>query len=215
MTKPLGRIIVADRYAAVRRGVRIMIEALDCYRVVGEASNGREVLDLARDADPHIIVLDHALPELSGPGLIQQLRRTCPRAEILVYTDTAQEELALEMLRHGARGFVFKTDSDRHFVAALDALLERRPFFSQSISESLLNEFLRSDCEPGRRILTFREREIVQLIAEGYLNKQIAEKLCISVKTVETHRSSTMSKLKIRTTADLVRYAVRNHITQA
>jgi DNA-binding NarL/FixJ family response regulator len=152
---------------------------------------------------------------LGGPGLIQQLRRACPRAEILVYTDIAQEKLAFEMLRHGAKGFIFKTDPDRHFVAALDALLERRPFFSKSISEALLNQFLRSDSVPVHRILTFRESEIVQLITEGYSNKRIAEKLSISVKTVETHRASTMSKLKIRTTADLVRYAVRNHIIQA
>jgi DNA-binding NarL/FixJ family response regulator len=138
-----------------------------------------------------------------------------PRVEVLIYTMHDQEELVMAMLRAGARGFVLKSDSSRHLFAAIDALSLHRPYFSSAISETLLDHFLRNKPTSATFGLTHREREVVQLIAEGKINKEIGEALSISVKTVETHRAAAMHKLKLRTTAELVRYAVRNNIIEA
>jgi DNA-binding NarL/FixJ family response regulator len=143
------------------------------------------------------------------------MKRVAPRTEILLFTMHDREELVMDVLRAGVRGFVLKSDAEKHLIAAMDALSVRRPYFSGSVSETLLDRFLQSKPEPCASTLTLREREVVQLIAEGRINKEIAHKLDISIKTVETHRASAMHKLKLRTTADLVRYAVRNGIVQA
>ncbi len=126
-----------------------------------------------------------------------------------------REDVISEILRAGVRGFVLKSETEQHLIAALDALSIRKPYFSGAVSETLLNRYLESKPQPGCSSLTHREREVVQLIAEGRINKEIAGLLSISIKTVETHRASAMHKLNLRTTADLVRYAVRNNIVQA
>jgi DNA-binding NarL/FixJ family response regulator len=134
--------------------------------------------------------------------------------EILIFTMHDREELIMEVLQAGARGFVLKSDTEGHLLAAIDALSIRRPYFSGAVSETLLNRFLAT--KPATpTTLTHREREVVQLIAEGKINKEISHILNISVKTVETHRASAMHKLKLRSSAELVRYAVRNNIIQA
>ena len=126
-----------------------------------------------------------------------------------------REEIVMEILRAGVRGFVLKSDTERHLIAALDALSIRRPYFSSAISDTLLEQFLESKPHPSASSLTHREREVVQQVAEGRINKEIAARLNISVKTVETHRASAMRKLKLKTTAALVRYAIRNLLVQA
>jgi len=126
-----------------------------------------------------------------------------------------REDMILDVLQAGARGFVLKSDSEQDLLSAVDALSVHRPFFSGSISETLLTQYLRSRPQPTSSTLTHREREVVQLIAEGKINKQVAQLLNISIKTVETHRATAMQKLKVRTTAELVRYAVRNNIVSA
>ena len=126
-----------------------------------------------------------------------------------------REDLILEVLRAGVRGFVLKSDTERHLIAALDSLSIRRPYFSGAVSDTLLEQFLENKPHTLASSLTHREREVVQQVAEGRINKEIAARLNISVKTVETHRASAMRKLKLRTTADLVRYAVRNQLVQA
>ena len=182
--------------------------------VVGEAGNGREAMEVARHCSPDIAILDFSLPELNGVELTTSLKREFPRLEVLLYTMHDRESTIVDALRAGARGYVMKSDSEEHLLAAIDALSIRRPYFSGAVSEALLQQFLQSTRSDNNSLLTHREREIVQLIAEGQINKQVANKLNISVKTVETHRASAMHKLKLRSTADLVRYAIRNNLIE-
>lgn len=215
MASPVRRIMIVDDHDAIRRGVRALIETRATYQVVAEASDGREAIVAARESAPDIAVLDYSLPELNGLDLTLSLRHEFPRMEILIYTMHDREDMIMEVLRAGARGFVLKSDTERHLLAALDALSIHRPYFSGAVSETLLDQFLKTAPHIAGTTLTHREREVVQMIAEGRINKEIAQLLSISVKTVETHRATAMHKLKLRTTADLVRYAVRNAIIQA
>ena len=215
MTSPIRRIIIVDDHDAVRRGVRQLLETKPYYQVVGEAPDGRSALELARETKPDIAILDYSIPELNGFDLAHALKREFPRIEILVYTMHDREEIIMDVLRAGVRGFVLKSDTEKHLLAALDALSIHRSYFSGAISDALLNQFLESKPASLASSLTHREREVVQQVAEGRINKEIAQRLSISVKTVETHRASAMRKLKLRTTADLVRYAVRNQLIQA
>ena len=214
MTSPIRRIIIVDDHDAIRRGVRQLLETQPYYQVVGEAADGRTGLEIARETRPDIAILDYSIPEINGLDLSHALKREFPRIEILLYTMHDREELIMEVLRAGVRGFVLKSDTERHLIAALDALSIRRSYFSGAISDALLDQFLDSKPHPSASSLTHREREVVQQVAEGRINKEIAARLNISVKTVETHRASAMRKLKLRTTADLVRYAVRNQLIQ-
>jgi len=209
------RILIADAHDVIRRGMRTLIESQPSLEIVAEAETGLEALLAARESSPDIAIIDHSLPELNGLDLAQALKREVPRIEILVYTMNDNEELVMAMLRAGARGFVLKSDSGLQLLAAIDALSMHQPYFSSAISETLLDQFLRSKPSSPTFGLTHREREVVQLIAEGKINKEIGEALSISVKTVETHRAAAMHKLKLRTTAELVRYAVRNNIIEA
>jgi len=211
----LRRILIADDHQAVRQGVRNFLEGREGWQIVGEAANGRDALRLARETQPDIAILDYALPQMNGLELTRAIKRELPRTEILIYTMHDQENVLVEVLRAGARGYVLKSDAGSHLISAVEALAMHRPYFSAAISETLLDHFVEQSHGPNSaRVLTPREREIVQLIAEGKINKQIAHMLEISVKTVETHRAAAMHKLKLRTTAELVLYAVRNNIVQ-
>ena len=215
MTTPIKRILIVDDHDAIRRGVRQIVETKAYYQVVGEAGDGRSALEMAKETRPDIAIIDYSIPELNGLDLSHALRRHNPRVEILLYTMHDREEIVIEILRAGVRGFVLKSDTEEHLLAALDALSIHRPYFSGAISDTLLAQFLDSRPHELASSLTHREREIVQQVAEGRLNKEIAARLNISIKTVETHRASAMRKLKLKTTADLVRYAVRNQLIQA
>jgi len=214
MSSPIRRIIIVDDHDAVRRGVRQLLDTTPYYQVVGEAADGRAALELARETRPDIAILDYSIPDLNGFDLAHALKREFPRLEILIYTMHDREEIVMGVLRAGVRGFVLKSDTEKHLIAALDALAVHRSYFSSEVSDALLNQFLDSKPTSLGSILTHREREVVQQVAEGRINKEIAQRLNISVKTVETHRASAMRKLKLRTTADLVRYAVRNQLIQ-
>lgn len=209
------RILIADGHDVSRRGVRALIESQRSLQVVAEAATGMDALLAARELSPDIAIVDYALPEMNGLDLTLLLKREMPGIEILIYTMHEQEELVMALLRAGARGFVLKSDSGQQLLTAIGALSVHRPYFSAAISETLLEQFLRSKPSYTPCGLTHREREVVQLIAEGKINKEIGEALNISVKTVETHRAAAMHKLKLRTTAELVRYAVRNNIIVA
>ena len=215
MSSPIRRIIIVDDHDAIRRGVRQLLETKPYYQVVGEAEDGRAGLELARETRPDIAILDYSIPQLNGLDLSHALKREFPRIEILIYTMHDREEIVMDVLRAGVRGFVLKSDTEKHLIAALDALSIHRSYFSGAISDTLLDQFLDSKPHPAASSLTHREREVVQHVAEGRINKEIAQRLSISVKTVETHRSAAMHKLKLRTTAELVRYAVRNNIIEA
>jgi len=214
MTSPIRRIIIVDDHEAIRRGVRQIVETKPYYQVVGETGDGRSALEMAKDVRPDIAIIDYSIPELNGLDLSHALKRQNPRIEILLYTMHDREEIVMDVLRAGVRGFVLQSDTEKHLLAALDALAIHRPYFSGAISETLLGQFLESKTTEMASSLTHREREIVQQVAEGRINKEIAARLSISIKTVETHRASAMRKLKLNTTADLVRYAVRNQLIQ-
>lgn len=210
-----SRILIADDHQATRQGVRTLLESHADFQVVGEAADGREALNLAVETKPDIAILDYSLPLMNGLELTRAIKHELPRTEILIYTMHDRESILIDVLRAGARGYVLKSDSGVHLVSAAKALAKRKPYFSGAISETLLEHFIDTNHSTDKSImLTAREREIVQLIAEGKLNKQIAHMLGISVKTVETHRAAAMHKLKLRTTAELVLYAVRNNIVE-
>lgn len=213
------RILVADDHEIVRQGLRTVLEQGEDLEVCGEAANGREAVNMAIELRPHIAVLDFGMPELNGLEATRQIRQALPDCEVLLLTMHDTEQLVREVLAAGARGFVLKNDAGRMLVSAIEALREHRPFFSSKVSEVLLSGFLNpqavaDELAAGRAGLTPREREIVQLVAEGRSTKETADQLGISVKTAETHRANIMRKLNLGSVADLVRYAVRNGIIQ-
>lgn len=215
MASAVNRLLIADDHHLIRRGLRSLLETRPSFQVVAEAATGREALAAAHETTPDIAIVDYSLPELNGADLIVQLKRELPRIVVLVYTMHEREDVIMDVLQAGARGFVLKSDAETHLLAAVDALAANRPYFSGLVTETLLDRFLQSKPLTPPATLTHREREIVQLIAEGKINKQVADVLGITVKTVETHRANVMEKLHLKTTADLVRYAVRNRIIEA
>lgn len=211
----MRKLLIADDHEAIRKGVRGIVAVRQGWRIVAEASNGHEALALAHETLPDVAIIDYSLPQLNGLELTKALRRDMPRTEILVYTMHDRDDIVQKVLRAGARGYVLKSDPGPDLIAAVEALLIHKPYFSAAVSETLLEHFLgASDARSDASTLTNREREVVQLIAEGKINKEMAHMLDISIKTVETHRASVMHKLSLRTTADLVRYAVRNNIIE-
>ena len=213
------RILVADDHEIVRRGLRAILEAKPNWEVVAEAVTGREVVEQAKETTPDIAIIDVGMPELNGLEATRQLLKALPQTEVLILTMHESEQIVREVLDAGARGYVLKSDAGRDLVAAVEALCLHRTFFSSKISEMLLDSYLRhsdrtetSDGPRGR--LTAREREIVQLLAEGKSNKEVACALNISIKTAETHRTNIMNKLDLRSVTELVRYAVRNNMVE-
>jgi DNA-binding NarL/FixJ family response regulator len=206
--------VIADDHDLIRKGVQYIVEAHDDWKIVAQASDGREALEAIKQYRPAIAIIDYFLPHLNGLELTRLARHASPNTEILVFTMVNDEGVIRDVLAAGAKGFVFKTDTSEQIQAAIHALVRHRPWFSESISETLLTKFLASS-EPQSGNLTDREREVVQLVAEGKINKEISAALGISVKTVETHRASVMHKLQLKTIAQLVRYAIRNHIVEA
>ena len=215
MTTPL-RILLADDHDIVRRGLKEVLQQRAGWTVCAEASNGREAVDLAVKFRPHVAVLDLSMPELNGLEATRRIRQAVPDTEVLIFTMHDSEELVRNVLAAGARGYLLKSDAALQLVPAVESLAQRRPFFAGRISEVLLEGFLNPDrgkvASENADRLTSREREIVQLLAEGNSNKEIARGLALSVKTVETHRATIMRKLDLHSLADLVRFAIRNQI---
>jgi len=211
------RIIVVDDHAVVRRGVRALLESHDGWQVVAEAATGREALDAINRYHPDIVVMDLSLPELNGLEATRQIAQAAPQTEIVVLTMHHSEELARQVLKAGARGYILKSDADQNLITAVDALRQHKPFLTSKVTEFMLDDFLRTDQgleQQSKEAITPREREIIQLLAEGRSNKETASHLGISVKTIEAHRANIMRKLHLRSLSDLVRYAIRNNITQ-
>ena len=213
------RILLADDHDVLRHGLRHLIEEQPGWDVCGEATTGREAVEIAKEKRPDVAVLDISMPELNGLEATRQIKKMLPRTEILIFTMHEDEQLVRDVLAAGARGYLLKTDAGRHIVAAIDALLHHKPFFTSHVSETMLESFLRQagspDETPSKGVITGREREIIQLLAEGKSNKKISSMLGISVKTVETHRAAIMRKIGARSVVDIVRYAVRNKIAEA
>jgi DNA-binding NarL/FixJ family response regulator len=212
------RILLADDHDIVRRGMRELLEEQVGWSVCAEAGNGRVAVELALAHRPQVCVLDLSMPELNGLEATRRIKEALPETEILIFSMHESEELIRDVLAAGARGYLLKSDASRQLVPAVETLARHQPFFSGRVSEVVLGGFLKPEpvktgSTAGER-LTSREREVVQLLAEGQSNKQIATKLDLSVKTVETHRTSAMRKLGLKSLPDLVRFAIRNQMVQ-
>jgi DNA-binding NarL/FixJ family response regulator len=210
----LTRILIADDHVVVRLGLRQIIETHSGWHVVAEAENGKDAIAKSLETKPDVAVLDYSLPLMNGCDATKQILARLPKTEILIFTMHDSECLFNELLRAGAHGYLLKNDARKYLIRAVETLAMHRPFFTGTASEVLLESYRRRP-ERVRSVLTDRERGVVQLIAEGNTNKQVANKLGISLKTVETHRASIMRKLNLLSSAALVRYAVRNNIVQA
>jgi len=210
------RILIVDDHAVVRRGIRSLLESEQGFTVSGEATTGREAVEMARRLQPDVIVMDLTLPELNGLDAARQILKDAPRIEILVLTMHHSEALARDVLQAGARGYVLKSDADQSLIAAIKSLRDHKPFLSPNVTEFVLDDYLRrNDGNDGAPPdVTAREREIIQLLAEGNSNKEAAATLGVSVKTIEAHRANIMRKLRLRSVTELVRYAIRNNIVQ-
>lgn len=213
------RILIADDHAIIRRGLRKLIEEQEDWEVCAEASTGRQVVELTAKLCPHIVILDLAMPELNGLEATRRIKKVLPKTEILIFTMHELPELMWDVLSAGARGYLLKSDETRHIVAAVHTLADHKPYFTWKLSSTMLDVYIQhgqsQDETPMLAQLTAREREIVQLLAEGRGNKAVSALLGISVKTVETHRAAVMKKLAINSIAELVRYAIRNRVIQA
>ena len=209
----LTSILIADDHDVVRFGVRKILEGNPKCEIIAEACDGKEAIAKALETKPDVAVVDYSLPLINGIEVTRQIRSRLHKTEVLIFTMHDNDALIHDALEAGARGYLVKSDARQHFLAAIEALASHRPFFTSKISEALLTSFLKKR-EDGS-LLTWREREVVQLVAEGHTNKQTAHLLKISVKTVETHRASIMRKLKLSSPADLVRYAIRNRLVEA
>jgi DNA-binding NarL/FixJ family response regulator len=210
----MTRILIADDHDVVRSGVRAILEAQGGWEVVGEAVDGKDAVDQALATRPDVVVLDYGLPIMNGIEATRRIRARVPGAEVLIFTMHDTATLVREVLDAGARGFLLKSDAKRFLIAAVESLADHKPFFTGTVSEALLESYLAKGAAMDS-VLTSREKSVVQLIAEGKTNKQIANILSISTKTVETHRALALRKLNLDTTAALIRYAIRNKLVEA
>jgi DNA-binding NarL/FixJ family response regulator len=213
------RILVADDHEIVRRGLCDMLAPHEGWEVCGEAIDGMEAVSKAVELQPDVVVIDIGMPNLNGIAATEQMLKANPNQKIIILTITDAEQVIVEALRVGARGFVLKSDAARDLVAAVEALQRHRTFFTPRVGEMISNGFLRgegssdpTDVQLPR--LTARERQVIQLVAEGKSTKEAASLLNVSTKTAETHRSNIMRKLDLHSTSELVMYAIRNHIVQ-
>jgi len=210
----MTRILIADDHPVVRSGVRSIIESHAGWTVVAEAADGKDAVAKAIATKPDVAILAYALPVLSGIEATRQIRQRAPSVEVLIFTMHDNENLLRQSFNAGARGYVLKSDAQQQLISAVQALADHRPFFTDRASQVLLKNFLTRKSRVEQP-LTDREQTIVRLVAEAHTNKQIANLLNISLKTVETHRASIMRKLDLTSSAALVRYAIRHNLVQA
>jgi DNA-binding NarL/FixJ family response regulator len=215
------RILIADDHEVARRGICSLLESHPGWQVCAEAKDGRDAVELATSTKPDLVLLDIGMPNLNGLEAARQILATTPDVAILILTMHDSDSVIREVLRAGARGFLLKSDAGRDLVAAVEALESQKTFFTPRVSQMVLDGFLnreqkRPEIEdvaiPSGDLLTAREREVIQLLAEGRTSKEVAVTLNLSVKTAETHRTNLMRKLGLHSVADLTRYAVRNGI---
>ena len=211
------RILVADDHEVVRKGLMALLHGQRDWQVCGEAAEGRDAVEKTLHLKPDVVILDLGMPNLNGLEATRQILKANPQARILILTLHDSDQVVREVLNAGARGFLLKSDAARDLVAAVEALGQDKTYFTSRVAAMVLEGFLKAG-EPGavptpaRSRLTPREREVVQLLAEGKSTKEVAVDLGLSVKTAETHRSNIMRKLQLHSVSDLVLYAVRNNI---
>ena len=212
------RILVADDHEVVRRGLCDLLHSQTEWVVCGEAKDGREAVEMAEKLKPDAVILDIGMPTLNGLEATRHILKGNPKARVLILTLHDSDRIVRDVLNAGARGFLLKSDAVRDLVSAVEALLRDRTYFTSRVADMVLEGFLQHEIDvalpahDSSNRLTPREREIVQLVAEGKSTKEVAVVLSLSVKTAETHRSNIMRKLNLHSISDLVLYAVRNEI---
>ncbi len=210
------RILLADDHGVVRKGLRFLIERQSGMEVVGEAQDGREAVRLAEELNPTIIIMDIAMPKLNGIDATAQIVKRDPGIGVIILSMHSDEGYLVRVLAAGARGYLLKDSAELDLVQAIQTVVQGKPFFSPQIAQTLLEDYLRQLQQRGLQdsydLLTEREKEILQLLAEGKSNKEVASLLDLSVYTVETHRANLMQRLNLHSTAEIVLYAVRKRI---
>jgi len=211
------QIMLADDHEALRLGVRHLLERQPGWKVCGEASNGHEAVKLAATLKPDVAIVDLAMPELNGLEATRLIARSVSGTAVLIYTMDESEKVVHDVLSAGAKGIVLKSDLNTTIIQAVEAVAQGKPFFTSRVAETVLKRYLalraaEDKAETADGVLTSREREVLQLLAEGQSNKEVAELLGISTRTAETHRADIMRKLKLKSLSDLVRFAIRNEL---
>ncbi len=214
------KLLLADDHEIVRQGLRSMLEAQRDCQVVGEAADGRQAVTMTKELNPDVVILDIGMPSLNGLEATRQILKMRPQTKVLILTMHESDSVIREVLDAGARGYILKTDAGRDLVSAVESLRRNKTFFTSRVSQMILDGFLKGDPRPqdspsGAVRLTPRQREIVQLLAEGKSSKEVAVALDLSVKTAETHRANIMRKLDCHSVSEVVRYAIRNKIIEA
>ncbi len=209
------RVVLADDHRLVRDGLARILRESGC-EIVGEAADGREAVRLAVDEHPRVAILDVGMPVLNGIDATRQIVKKAPSVNVLILSMHSEDVYVAQALQAGARGYMLKDSADTDLVGALCSVAGGRAFLSPAVTSVVVDEYLRRVVESGATdrhdLLSDREREVFQLVAEGKSNKEMAELLCVGVSTIETHRAHVMTKLDLHTTADLVRYAVRKGV---
>jgi DNA-binding NarL/FixJ family response regulator len=215
------QILIADDHEIVRRGLKQALAERPEWKVCGESGTGRDAVAKALRLKPDVVVMDIAMPEMNGLDATRKIRQALPETQFVILTLHLSDQLVYDILEAGARSYILKSDAERDLITAVEAVSRKRTYFTSKVSEMMVNRFHsdgnppREEPGPLRMRLTARQREIVQLLAEGKTNKEIANTLNISVKTAETHRANIMRRLALHSVSDLVRYAVKNQIIEA
>lgn len=208
-------MLIADDHTIVRRGIASLLSLNEDFEIVGEAENGRDAVDLTLEKNPNVVLMDIGMPILNGLEATRQIRKQAPDVKVLILSGYDNDEYILQVIQSGANGYILKTTYLEDLYTAIKSVHSGQAFFSPSVSKVIVDGYLNRspDAYKTTRPLTSREREILQLIAEGHLHQQIAQRLNISVRTVDTHRNNIMKKLDIHDTAGLVNYAIKNGIS--
>jgi two-component system response regulator NreC len=205
---PITKILLADDHTIVRQGLKLIISSHAELQVIGEAANGREVLELAEKLKPDVILMDVAMPELNGIEATRRLHEVSPRTKVLVMSMHKEGVYVREILKAGARGYILKDAIDTELISAIQSVARGDGYISPAVSGTLLSDYRQNITNP-LDLLSSREREVLQLIAEGKTNKEVATRLNLSVYTVDSHRGKIMEKLNLHSTGELVRFAVK------
>jgi DNA-binding NarL/FixJ family response regulator len=210
------KIILADDHQIVRHGLRSLLEAEPDMKILAEADNGRDALRLARDLAPQVIIMDISMPDLNGIEATRQILLENPRLKVIALSMHSDSLFIMNMLKAGASGYLLKDCALEELVKAIRTVVANKTYLSPGVSDIVVKDFVCSWSEPSAsafNLLTAREREVLQLMAEGKTTNQIAESLCVSVKTVEAHRKQIMNKSGIHSVAELTKYAIRQGLT--
>ena len=210
------RILLADDHTVIRKGLRLLLEREPEFQVIGEASDGRQAVDLAESANPDVAIIDVAMPNLNGIEAARQISAKLPNVAIVILSMHSDESYVLRALKAGARAYLLKDSAESDLIGAVHAVTGGKAFFSPAISRMLVDDYMRRleqrGVEDSYELLTMREREILQMLAEGNSNKEVASMLNLSLYTVETHRSNILQKLNLHSVPELILYAVRKGV---